>query len=57
MKSLGSSKSKITKDKKGENVHHLEITEIVLVHCNFVNNNYQQDLRVLYTFILNKLFL
>ena len=56
MKSLGSSKSKITKDKKGENVHHLEITEIVLVHCNFVNNNYQQDLRVLYTFILNKLF-
>ena len=35
---------------------NLEITEVVLVHCNIVNNNYQQDSRVLYTFIPNKLF-
>ena len=49
MKLLGSTKNKITKDKNGENVLHLEITEIVLVHCNIVNNDYQQDSRVLYT--------
>ena len=42
MKLLGSSKSKITKDKNGENVPHLEVVELVLVHCNFVNNEYQQ---------------
>ena len=35
---------------------HLEITEVVLVHCNIVNNNYQQNLRVLYTFVPNKSF-
>ena len=35
---------------------HLEITEVVLVHCNIVNNDYQQDSRVLYTFVQNKLF-
>ena len=56
MKLFGSTKSKITKDKNGENVSHLEITEVVLVHCNIVNNDYQQDSRVLYTFIPNKLF-
>ena len=53
---LGSTDNKITKDKNGENVPHLEITEVVLVHCNMVNNDYQQDSRVLYTFIPNKLF-
>ena len=37
---------KITNDKNGENGNHLEITEVVLVHCNIVNNNYQQDSRV-----------
>ena len=47
-------KNKITKDENGENVSHLEITEIVLVHCNIVNNDYQQDSRVLYTFVPNK---
>ena len=47
MKLLGSTKDKITKDKNGENVPHLEITEVVLVHCNMVNNDYQQDSRVL----------
>ena len=43
MKLLGSTESKITKDKNGENVPHLEIIELVLVHCNLVNNDYQQD--------------
>ena len=43
MKLLGSTESKITKNKNGENVPHLEITEVVLVHCNMVNNDYQQD--------------
>ena len=56
MKLLGSTKNKITKDKNGENVWHLETTEVVLVHCNIVNNDYQQDLRVLYMFVPNRLF-
>ena len=56
MKLLGSTENKITKDKNGENVPHLEITEVVLVHCNIVNNDYQQDSRVLYTFVPNKQF-
>ena len=41
MKLLGSTKSKLIKDKNGENVTHLEITEVILVHCNIVNNDYQ----------------
>ena len=45
MQLLESTKSKITKDANGENVPHLEITEVVLVHCNIVNNNYQEDSR------------
>ena len=49
MKLLGSTKSKITKDKHGENVPYLEITEVVLIHCNVVNNNNKQNSRVLYT--------
>ena len=56
MKLLGSTENKITKDKNGENVPHLEITEVVLVHCNIVNNDYQHDSRVLYTFVPNKPF-
>ena len=56
MKLLGSTKNKITKDKYGENVPHLEITEVVLVHCNMVNNDYQHDSRVPYTFVPNKSF-
>ena len=56
MKLLGSTKNKITKDKNGKNVPHLEITEVVLIHCNFVNNDYQQDSRVLHTFVPNKSF-
>ena len=56
IKLFGSNKSNITKDKNSENVPNLEITEVVLVHCNIVNSNYQQDSRVLYTFIPNKWF-
>ena len=44
VKLIGRTRSKITKDENDENVSHLEITEIVLIHCNIVNNNYQQDL-------------
>ena len=56
MKLLGSTKSNITKDKIGENVPYLEITEVVLIHCNVGNNNYRQDSIVLYTFVPNKSF-
>ena len=56
MKLLGSTESKISKDKNGENVPHLEVAELVLVHCNLVNNDYQQDSRILYTFVPNKTF-
>ena len=56
MKLLGSTKSKINKDKNGENLSHLEITEVALIHCYIVNNNYQQHSRVLYTFVPNKSF-
>ena len=56
MKLLGSTKSKITKDKKGENVSHLEITEVILVHCNIFNNDYQQDSRFSYSCVPNKSF-
>ena len=48
-------KSKITKDKNGENIPRLEITKVVLVHCNIVNKDYQQNSRVFYTFVLSKL--
>ena len=44
MKLLASTKGKITKDENGENVPYLEITEVVLIHCNVVNNSYQKSL-------------
>ena len=56
MKLPGRTENKSTKDKNGENVPHLEITEVVLVHCNIVNNDYQQDSRVLFTFVSKKSF-
>ena len=56
MKLLGSTKSKITESENGENVPNLEITEVVLVHGNIVNDNYQQNSRDLYTFVSNQLF-
>ena len=54
MKLLGSNKTMKTKDENGENVPHLKITEVVLIHCNIVKKDYQQDSRVLYIFIPNK---
>ena len=56
MKLLGSTESKITKDKNDENVPHLEVVELILVHCSLVNNDYQQDSRILYNFVPNKSF-
>ena len=56
MKLLGSTKSIITKWKNGENDPRLEVTEVVLIHYNVVNNIYQQNLRVLYTFVPNRSF-
>ena len=54
MKLLGSPKNIIDKDKNSESVPRLENVEVVLVHCNLVNNNYQQHSRVLFTFVPNK---
>ena len=60
MKLLGSTKSKITKDKNGENLPHSEITEVVFIYCNVVSNDYQetrvQGSTVLYAFVPNKSF-
>ena len=56
MKLIGSTENEITKDKNGENVSNLEITKVVLVHCNIVNNDYPQDSRVLRTFVPKKPF-
>ena len=56
MKQLGNTKCRTTKDKNGENVSYLEITKVVLIHCNIVNISYQQNPWVLYTFVPNKSF-
>ena len=56
MKLLGSTENKITKDKNRENVPNPEITEVVLIHCNIINNDYRQDSKVLYSFFPNKPF-
>ena len=56
MKLLGSTKYKITTDENGENVPYLEITEVIVIHCNVVNNSYQQNSGVLCTLVPNKLF-
>ena len=56
MKLLGSTKSNMTEKENGENVPRLEITEVVLIHCNVVNNSYQQFSRVLYRFVPSKSF-
>ena len=47
MKWLGSTKSKTTNDKNSKDLPHLEITVVVTVYCNVVNNNYQRNVRVL----------
>ena len=54
MKLLGSTSSIIDADKNSENVPRLENIEVVLVHCNLVNNSYQQHSRVLFTFVPTK---
>ena len=54
MKLLGSTKDTIDADKNSENVPRLANVEVVLVHCNLVNNSYQQASRVLFTFLPNK---
>ena len=54
MKLLRSTKDTIDADKNSENVPRLENVEVVLVHCNLVDNSYQQHSRVLFTFVLNK---
>ena len=54
MKLLGSAKKDVAPDKDGEDVPKLESVEVVLVHCNLVNNNYQQESKVLFTFVPNK---
>ena len=56
MKLLRSAKNNINKNEDGEHVPHLEITEVVLVHCNIVNNDYQHDSKVLFIFFPIKLF-
>ena len=53
MKLLGSTKKDVDKDKNGEDVPKLESVEVVLVHCNLVNNSYQQASKVLFTFVPN----
>ena len=54
MKLLGSTSSIIDAHKNSENVPRLENVEVVLVHCNLVNNSYQQHSRVLFTFVPTK---
>ena len=54
MKLLGSTKDTISSEKNSEHVPRLENVDVVLVHCNLVNNSYQQALRVLFTFVPNK---
>ena len=56
MKLLGSTERKINKDKNGEQVPHLEVVKLVIVHCNIINDNHQRDSRILYTFVPNKPF-
>ena len=56
MKLRGSTKSKISKNENGDNVPYLEVTEVGLMHCNIINDSYQQKSRFLYIFVPNKWF-
>ena len=56
MQLLGSSKKVIENNKDGEIVPRLEAVEDILVHCNLLNNSYQQASKVLFTFVPNKQF-
>ena len=55
-KLLGSAEKDVNKDKDGKDVPNLETVEVVLIHCNLVNNSYQQASKVLFTFVPNKRF-
>ena len=55
MKLVGSTKSKTSKDKNGENVPHLEIAEVVLIHCNIVNNQETIQESCIHLFLINHL--
>ena len=56
MKLLGSTKKDVDQDKYGEDVPKLQSDEVVLVHCNLVDNNDQQASKALFTFVPNKQF-
>ena len=56
MKLLGNTENKITKNENRKDIPNLEIVEVVLVHCNVCNNDYQQNSRVLCTFVSNNFF-
>ena len=56
MKLFGSTEKDVDQDKNGEDVSKLQSVEVFLVHCNLVNNNYQQASKVLFTFVPNKQF-
>ena len=56
IKLLGSTKKAVDKDKEREDVTKLESVEVVLMHCNLVNNSYQQVSKVMFTFVTNKQF-
>ena len=56
MKLFGSVKKDVDQDKDGENVTKLESAEVVIVHCNLVNNKHQQASKVLFTFVPDKQF-
>ena len=56
MKLLGSTKKNADQDKSGEDVPKLESVKVDLVHCNLINNNYQQASKVLFTLVPNKQF-
>ena len=56
MRLLGSTKKDVDSDKNSENLPKLESVEVVLVHCNFVKNDYQHTSKVLFSFVLNKQF-
>ena len=56
MRLLGSPEKVIAKDKNGENVTKLEIVDVILMHCNVVNNSSQQASKILFTFVPDKQF-
>ena len=56
IKLLGSTKKDVDKDKEREDVTKLESVEVFLMHCNLVNNSYQQASKALFTFVPNKQF-